>query len=64
MNERFKELAELAELNTTLLFNKDKLERFAESIVRECARVGSQSMYPDSDPDYVGCKIRTHFGVE
>ena len=39
MNERIKELAELAELNTTLLFNKDKLEKFAELIVLECAGI-------------------------
>ena len=37
MNERIKELAEQAELNATLLFNKDKLEKFAELIVKECA---------------------------
>ena len=39
MNERIRELAEQSELNATLLFNKEKLEKFAELIVRECARV-------------------------
>lgn len=34
MNKRIRELAEQAELNATLLFNKDKLEKFAELIVR------------------------------
>ena len=37
MDERIRLLAEQAELNATLLFNKDKLEKFAELIVRECA---------------------------
>lgn len=36
MNKRIRELAEQAELNATLLFNKDKLEKFSELIVREC----------------------------
>lgn len=42
-------------------FNKEK---FAELIIKECANVGSRSMYPDTDPDYVGRKIKQHFGVE
>ena len=40
------------------------IEKFAELIVQECAGVGNRAMYPDSDPDYVGRKIRKHFGVE
>ena len=39
MNERIRELAEQAELNATLLFNKEKLEKFAELIVQECVNV-------------------------
>ena len=39
MNERIRELAEQAELNATLLFNKEKLEKFAELIVQECADI-------------------------
>jgi hypothetical protein len=35
MNERIRLLAEQAELNATLLFNKEKLEKFAELIVEE-----------------------------
>lgn len=38
MNQRIKELAEEAELNTTLLFNKDKLEKFAELLIKECSK--------------------------
>jgi hypothetical protein len=37
MNERIRELAEQAELKATLLFNKEKLEKFAELIIQECA---------------------------
>ena len=39
MNQRIRELAEQAELNATLLFNKDKLNLFAELIVEECADI-------------------------
>ena len=42
MNERIRELAEQAELNTTLLFNKEKLEKFAELIVKECMSLMNQ----------------------
>jgi hypothetical protein len=39
MNKRIRELAEQTELNATLLFNKEKLEKFALLIVEECIRV-------------------------
>jgi hypothetical protein len=39
MNKLIKELAEEAELNATLLFNKEKLERFADLIILECAKI-------------------------
>jgi hypothetical protein len=39
MNKLIEELAEQAELNATLLFNKEKLERFADLIVIECAKI-------------------------
>ena len=44
MKERIKELAEQAELNTTLLFNKDKLEKFAELIINDCLNVLCEEM--------------------
>jgi hypothetical protein len=37
VNERIKELAEQAGLNATLLFNKEKLEKFAELIIEKFA---------------------------
>lgn len=41
MNEQIMRLAEQAELNTTLFFNKEKLEKFAEIIIRECIAIAS-----------------------
>ena len=72
MNERIKELAEQAELNTTLLFNKEKLEKFAELIVKECMNICKQhpsrilSNRWDADavtPDILH-RFEEHFGVE
>jgi hypothetical protein len=71
MNERIKELAKQASAASVIdgmdgrfYVISPAMEKFAELIVRECANVGSKSMYPDSDPDYVGRNIREHFGVE
>ena len=69
MNERIRELALQAELNATLLFNKDKLEKFAELIVRECIQVCADR---GAHHDYlyhawaIDCsqRIGKHFGVE
>jgi len=63
MNERIKLLAEQAELNATLLFNKDKLEKFAELIVRECVKVAMRSV-SDDEPKEAWYLIQEHFGVE
>ena len=68
MNERIKQLAEQAELNATLLFNKDKLGKFAELIVKECAQV----CLSQRDPANLNYKpserfaeaVKQHFGVE
>ena len=74
MNERIRELAEQSELNATLLFNKEKLEKFAELIVRECAELSVSSQYANTKSEYyegfnealiyAGNKIKKHFGVE
>jgi len=63
MNERLKELAREAEL---LVYNPNgvptKLEKFAELIVRECAKVGDSG-----DPMQDGGlarMIKEHFGIE
>ena len=70
MNERIKELAEQAGMviiedrfSTYLPF----VEKFAELIVRECARIGElkEQGYEDYDPDLsVGWYMKQHFGVE
>jgi hypothetical protein len=65
MNPRIKLLAEQAELNATLLFNKDKLEKFAELIVGECAEIVDKKISPPSHPmNSIGFKLKEHFGVE
>ncbi len=64
MNPRIKLLAEQAELNATLLFNKDKLEKFAELIVRECA---SYIFVLDAEPvshKSAARMLMDHFGVK
>ena len=67
MNERIKELAEQAELNVTLLFNKEKLEKFAELIVKECATaIINDRRLNDVRSAANGCVriINEHFGVK
>jgi len=63
MNERLKELAREAEL---LVYNPNgvptKLEKFAELIVRECAKVGD-SGDPMQDGG-IGRMIKERFGIE
>jgi hypothetical protein len=64
MNERIRELAEQAELNATLLFNKEKLEKFAELIIRKCAFIVEDAVdHREPASTYVD-KIKQHFGVE
>lgn len=66
MNERIRELAEEAELNATLLFNKDKLEKFAELIVNECAKEAFEFWcnQVDCNEESAQSHIKKHFGVE
>ena len=71
MNERIKELAEQSELNATLLFNKEKLEKFALLIVKECADIAlksgsvtNKSAVAVAEADRIYHKINEHFGIE
>lgn len=65
MNERILELAKEAGLKFSSEVALSPAEKkFAQLIVKECGAVGSKAMYPDSDPDYVGRKIKEHFGVK
>ena len=65
MNKRIRLLALQAELNATLLFNKEKLEKFAELIVQECADVAKETRWavPPSQ-EQIARGIQQHFGVE
>ena len=66
MNERIKELAREAGL---LAYNPEgpptKLEKFAELIVEECARVADESLnIITMKPEWPSKYIKEHFGVE
>ena len=79
MNERIKQLAEQAGFEITPWSNESvpcvhqegpidvELEKFAQSIVRECAGVAEVSMPINSHPDdrlTVKNNVLKHFGVE
>jgi hypothetical protein len=83
MNERIFKLALEAmdfqgavDIDTELKLTNSELEKFAELIVKECAKVcheqaliesekGSlKSLYKEVALDDIGCKIAKHFGVE
>jgi hypothetical protein len=64
MNERIQQLAEQAGFIDFIVFNRIEskeqvIEKFAELIVRECARVVSQKTGPKS-----ALNVLEHFGVE
>ena len=68
MNERIRQLAEEAELRATLLFNKENLERFAKSIVKECVDVLNRRFMGDLNREDLEVRrciadIKKHFGV-
>ena len=75
MNERIKELAEQAGLRFTQLMSypmvpvvdgkETDLEKFAELIVKECARVADESLnIITMKPEWPSKYIKEHFGVE
>lgn len=71
MNDRIKELAEQAELNVTLLFNRDKLEKFAESIVLNCidefiGQLWNYGIDESNNPSFYKAvdRVKESFGVE
>ena len=67
MNERIKELAKQAGWNGFEALD-ERNEKFAELIVRECAKIVEGSSLPDaySEPclELIADDIRGHFGVE
>ena len=76
MNERIRELAEQAtrkydRLGNEIPFAQPDLEKFAELIVRECARSIEKTIETncDTDSEKMGCEfaitdLLKHFGVE
>jgi hypothetical protein len=67
MNERIKQLLSQAGVHYEVLPKDTVYEKFAELIVRECARIGElkEQGYEDYDPDLsVGWYMKQHFGVE
>lgn len=79
MNERTRELAEQAlqlvadehtggdesRLNTDSYHVKDLIQaKFAELIVRECAKIAGKAEYSDTWLEPVEDAIKKHFGVE
>ena len=70
MNERIKELAKQtgyiwhASGDPQIYeFTPEKLEKFAELIVQECANIAARNQTEDMDWD-IGEIIKEHFGVE
>jgi len=71
MNERIKELAVKANgyweygdhnMPSTVCFKEADLEKFAELIVQECAKVAD--IADENKCEWIGGNILTHFGVE
>ena len=69
MNDRIKQLAEQARINVSQknygyywIESADGLEKFAELIVQECAKVAD--IADENKCEWIGGNILTHFGVE
>ncbi len=56
-----RKLAEEAELNVTILFNKEKLEKYTRLVISECANaLVDNELYNR----HIGHAWREHFGIE
>ena len=67
MNEQTKELAMkyANKMGNSVLHNAEHLEKFAELIVAECAKVCDElQKWPSTEPRHCASDIRIHFGVE
>lgn len=68
MSPRIRELAEQAlkhsdsDNDGLTVFDNDELKKFAELIVRECAKIADSA--DESACEWIGGNILTHFGVE
>jgi len=63
MNERIKELAIQSGLPTALDYHQKRYEKFAELIVKECARVYWNIDDGDLHDEYVKA-LKKHYGIE
>ena len=77
MNERIKQLTERANIHfsrvgildgdpngSARMVSYSKMEKFAELIVKECARKVNEDTTPDSGYTYEPWKLLEHFGIE
>jgi hypothetical protein len=68
MNERIKQLAEQAGMGPMgIAFSSEIMQKFAELIVKECAKVAWYHTPDTEELEYshlIGDKILKHFGVE
>jgi len=71
MNERIKELADQAGVRSIYFNEADNIQKFAELIVRECAKSIEKTIEVncDTDDEKMGCEfaitdLLEHFGVE
>jgi hypothetical protein len=72
MNERIRELLEQADINIDsfqfsgtpikYIVDEPSLEKFAELIIRECAKVAD--IADENSCEWIGGNILTHFGVK
>ena len=62
MNERIRELLEQAGVKYVTMPEDTVYEKFAELIVRECAKVAD--IADENKCEWIGGNILTHFGVE
>ena len=65
MNDRIRELADESGIGYLSSVHPSMVEKFAELIVRECARVADQWVDDeDNGRNLVSAKLKQHFGVE
>lgn len=71
MNERIREIIEQAgfeekdghiSIQGVYMFNTRRMEKFAELIVKECAKIADVA--DENKCEWIGGNILTHFGVE
>ena len=65
MTDRIDELAKQAGLHREWYIDNPEIEKFADFIIRECARVDSEANNPDHEDGVTyNYTILEHFGIE